>query len=669
MNIPPKSVRNFHRHQRFRIAVLVAAAAITFVGWCWMSLETNNIWLGAISPSGKKFITYTYNEITGWEATQVRDVETGKVLDDLSRFHFSWSIAWADDATLVGTVLHSDASQSGDKIDNMLTIRLDEGLTVLDQKQLVFEQPTSLRVTSDGDIAFAVVENESIQQPRYVEICKTPLIDGAGDNKIRVLSRLEFGNDEEAFLYNATHTERHIMVVNVSPAWGATPKGNFFLTDGVSKTTLVVDLKTGEVLHEVRGGYEPILQSRSNDFLAKETTTGIDVYRIDNVSEAVATFPPKDGGKLSVTAFGERWKVIREETPSNTTYQVFDGHRDSPIEFRFADWTDAFLSGTNLFVMAEGKLDRIDLEQSYHKKQLVDVRRFSRLFAITTLLGIPLFVLCLVVGLVRAASRETFFDVAFACTLAAGSFAVWGQAAARDYEVFFQSMTFGCLGAAFAVLLVWVSTSKAIFGLCIPLVTIALAAAILFCKMAWSDSGGAGMTFVVLSLLILFQSGGQVLFRQFVGTLVAGDIDVRTQTQFSVRQVGIFTAAFAVLLACLRFVSFADPPPISVIIWLVLFAGAYSTCVLLSQWCALRLTNRFASFMLSLVGAIATLGCLHLINRSMMLNPGLGGAIALPINAQPIIAAMVVWTTLQIARRAGYRLHRATSNAAVRNVA
>ena len=413
---------------------------------------------------------------------------------------------------------------------------------------------------------------------------------------------------------------------------------------------MLVDATSGEVIHSL-----PNVEfvDNSDEFIWKATPSGCEIFRLGEMETPVDTLAAKNGGYLYPMAVNEQHVVAIERIGMKLNLRILD--RDSRVEkeFKFPERTSLHVSppGHIYLFPRDGTLSKLDPDTG-KSHFIATARPYYSLVRAVACGGIPLLLLIASTITLRSAKRMPFFDMGVGCVLIACVFIVWSGVVGSDKRILL-TLTQASLGAAVALLLVWVSTSRALYGVAIPVAIVTIAVIFSFYMFAWSEYAGSMFEMVLAApLLICFQTLGHVLLRRFVGIIRDPHASADTSRQFSVREIAVTTAAVAFLFACLRYVEFGDNRTSQAApAWMFAFTFTYAVCVVLATWCAFKVQNAFAS------GIAAIMGSTLLI---AMLFAGTTKLTRLNIDStpymQPLVAAFVVWWTLRLCRRVGYQL-------------
>lgn len=654
MNVrQPFSVPAFLHQQRWRFILLVATALIAAAGLYWLSLMHRQFYVGSSSPSGKQFVTYTYDDSgrSSYVAAHVRDAASGKVIHDLTGNGTSWGefVAWIDDMTVVALAEDADGRY------HAVTLRLTPQLTVIRDKIISDRRVRVVQCSGEGQFIYPIASNE--QRPRFIKIYKAPILNVGAFDQAKVIAHFDLGDDEEAYAHRPSTSPQGIVCIEVYPRGSGLPSDDFVYTDGKNLTTILVDAESGKVLRTLRGGYQ--FMPNSTEFVWLEKKPAMDVYHIDDLENPIASFTPKHGGIIALVETNADRHVFvergcRTDCDFVTVKSRVTGERR---EFQMPVWSSYQLARDgNLHVAAGGKLMRLDLA-SGKSIRLANARYGYELSRAIALGGVPLLMLCSLIGIVRSKVPAPFFDMGLVCVLLAVIFIAWGQAETISKSLLL-SLTQTFLGAALAVGLVWVSTSRSLFGKGIPLAVVTVAAFVVLYMWSWPKNGGAMVEIVFGgAMLIFFQSVGHIVFRKMFGRIHrATDAMPLPQKQFSVRQIAVTTAAVALLFACLRFVEFSGTNfGGKVILWMVCFSAAYGASVMGAMWAAFQVQNTVLSAAATLLGWVVCVGGLVVVNQSIGLH-NINGQDAVQAYAQPLIVSAIVWLTLRICGRSGYSL-------------
>lgn len=650
----------------WRIGIVLLAIVLAMVGRHWMSLRYLTFFVGGTNPSGTQVVTYIYNDSgPGFlNFPQIRDSESGELLHDLSDLEPAWgdSVVWIDDTTLVA--LKSDRSlPESERRCFVDTVKLSSDGPSVERNKVADQHVSAIVPDGRGQYCFSYGKNHG--ENRYFKIMRAPAGGGIEQDEVVELARFELGDQEEAYMSRFSSTPVGKVLVYVVPSMPARRKTNtpkevapddFKLTDGVNQTRMMLDAATGELVQTLTD-YDFV--DNSDQYVWKETVSGIEIYRLDAMENPVETLVAKNVGSLYPMAVTEQHVVFVERVGMNPHLRIFDRKSRVEKEFTFPERTSLHVGkeGSIYLFPRDGSLAKFEPETG-ESQFIATARPYYWPARVAACLGIPLLLVLASATTLFTGKRMPFLDMGLACVLIACVFGAWSGIEGSDKRLLL-TLTQASLGAVIAILLVWVSTSRALYGIAIPVAIVTIAVVLSLYIFAWSESAGAMFEMAVAApLFIFFQALGHVLFRRFIGTINGPNASADNRRQFSVRQIAITTAAIAFLLACLRNVEVAgNRVPKEAMAWMLAFTFNYAVCVVWSVWGAFKLQNVFASGIATFFGATLFISLLF-VGTKRLTSLNIDGTPYI----QPLVAAIVVWWTLRLCRRVGYQI---TKNSAV----
>ena len=649
----------------WRLFPVLLAVILAMVGRYWLSLSNLLFFVGGINPSGTEFICYIYNDAGDDVFPQIRDLETGELLHDFSDLEAAWgeSVAWIDDET-IAVLIDDRSSIETESRCHVEIVQLSPERRIIARNEIADQYVSTIVPDGNGHYCFLIGKNKGAD--RYFKIMRSPPVGGTTGGKGVELVKIDLGDQEEAYMSRFSRTPPGNVLVYVLPSSrgnAKTPKESgpedFKHTDGVNQTTMMIDATTGEIIQAFS---DSKFVKNSDRFVWKETPSGFEIYRLGEMETPVETLALKNVvGSLDPMAINEQQLFAVETIGSKPRLRILDRKSRVEKEFEFPDRTSTSLhetvGGTWLHGSApmhiysfpsDGTIWEFDPDTG-KSHFIATARPYYSLARAVAWGGIPLLLLIASAITVLSGKRMPFLDMGVACVLIACVFSAWSSDVGANKGPLLP-LTEASLGAAVALLLVWVSTSRALYGFAIPLAIVTIAVILMFYMFSWRGDNSAFEGLGAAFLIIFFQALAHVLFRRFIGTIHGPNASPDTSRQFSVREIAITIAAVAFSFACFRHVKFGESQvPNTVVAWMFVFAFTYAVCVVVATWCAFKVQNAFTSGIAALLGSTLIMAMLYGTTTLTGLN------IQGTAYIQPLVAAVVVWWTLRLCRRAGYQ--------------